>query len=102
MNKKVWTYLETDAFCCEIEQVDDIFFIHLSVSKFTKEVLKEMKQRFLLLLEEFADSGIPEVFCYVNNIKFLRMVTEPDELHTFYDDGKKYYLASWQTMWSLF
>lgn len=66
------TYRETEDYKIEIEQEQDVFFLHCDVSNFSPGVMKEIKIDFLNILEVFLTLGVDSIYAYTTNVKFCK------------------------------
>ncbi|MCA9380906.1 hypothetical protein KC678_01440 [Candidatus Dojkabacteria bacterium] len=95
-----YTWKETASYSVTIQEADNYVFVHLNVSKWTVSVMKELKNLFIVLCEEYANKGHELIFSSVSDKKTIKMCELIHPLYEVkpvkqYED--KYWVVAWET-----
>ena len=77
------------------EDVDGQLFIHCTVHKFNKSVLKQMREVFEVVQEQSKEVGYNEIFSYTSNPKFAKLFVGVEYITSIDSLGKTYEVFKW-------
>lgn len=75
MSKRI--LVEGDGFFIGAETQFGVVFLHCEVEDKKKSVLKEVRDCFEVILQEFRDQGGPDVFAWTKNLRFVDFLGVP-------------------------
>lgn len=90
----------TDDYLIQLEVANGHVFLHLDVINWNRDIFKDLKEEFNLLLDDLNAQGVELLFFYgkQEQVKLARKMGKPFYSFTsIEDDHPGYFVVSWET-----
>ncbi len=94
---KVESFFDDGNIHMEVEDLEDLRFIHVKVKKITPSIVRLIKCLGEKLKKESLKDGYSSIFTYTQNVKFAKLVDKGFEKRgVVCSDGIEYEVLKWQ------
>jgi len=88
-----------DCFNLMIEEEQGQLFVHCEVFKHSKSTIRRIQKCFKYMKEEVFSNGFTQLFCYIQDLKFVRIIDDTfSELPSVTHEGKTYEVVRWDSL----